>query len=51
MIELDEIRIVPVRKGACPVCGARHGPDEGHDTRSLVYIMRMLRQRDKTDGR
>ena len=48
-VELDEIRIVPMRRGACPVCAARHKPEDGHDKRSLRYIMRLLRRPEKSD--
>lgn len=49
-IDLSRIIIVPMSKGACPVCAVKHGKDEAHETRSLYYIMRAMRDMVREHG-
>lgn len=36
---IDKIHVLSPMPGVCPVCAARHGPEEPHDHRSLYYIV------------
>lgn len=36
-MEIGEVRITPLLPGSCPVCAARHRPEEPHDRDSLYY--------------
>jgi hypothetical protein len=35
--QLEDIKIIPPRPGACKVCAAFHKPDSPHDLNSLYY--------------
>lgn len=39
-----EIKIIPRRPGACPICAVRHGPGQPHELNSLYYLNRFYRK-------
>lgn len=41
---MDGIRILPPRKGACPICAATHAPMLPHNRSSLYYQMRFMHE-------
>ena len=49
--DADRIIITPMRPGACPVCAARHGPNDPHETRSLYFIMGFARRNGRLPTR
>lgn len=42
--QLEPIKVIPPRPGACKVCAAFHSSDSPHDVNSLYYRMK-FRQR------
>lgn len=41
---VDGLRILPPRKGACPICAAMHEPMLPHNRNSLYYLMRFRQE-------
>ena len=40
----DKIHVYPPRPWACPVCAAKHRPEEPHDYMSLYYMNHFYRK-------
>ena len=40
---IEEIRVVPLMPGACPVCATKHKKNAPHDKDSLYYQSRFYR--------
>lgn len=61
--QLEHIKVIPPRPGACKVCAAFHEPNSPHDVNSLYYRTKFRRKHGryptaedagrhcKTDGR
>lgn len=41
---IEEIRVVPLMPGACPVCATKHKKNAPHDRDSLYYQSRFYRK-------